>query len=78
MSATSIEFQLSLYEISAIAEAVEAYGQLAGFLVEEHEDKVIVTVTDPHPEVPDLVDHFANHVLWSSITTARRSEEAAQ
>ncbi len=74
----TLTFNLSLYDLDAIAEAVGAYEQLAGFVVEESPEQVRVVLTDPHPDVPDLPDHFANHVLWATITRQRRSEEAAQ
>ncbi len=77
-SPTVITFAKSLYDADALAQSIDAYEALAGFVVEESPDELRVTITDPHPDVADLTDHFANHVLWATITTRRRNEEAAQ
>ena len=43
----TLTFNLSLYDLDAIAEAVGAYEQLAGFVVEESPEQVRVVLTDP-------------------------------
>lgn len=74
--AVTLEFSRSLYAEDAVAEAVSAYGQLARFHVESSEHTVSVAIHSPHPKVPDLADHFANHVLFATVGLERRGELA--
>lgn len=73
MSEHVLDFSTSLYDRDAVEAAAAAYAQLATFELEASESQVVVKISDPHPGVPDLVDHFANHVLHASITGGRRS-----
>lgn len=73
-SATRLEFSRSLYSETAVQEAVSAYAQLAVFHVEATEHTVSVTVSEPHPDLADLADHFANHVLFSTVGEERRGQ----
>ena len=72
-----IDFSRSVYAASAVEAAVAAWSQLGRFTVEASADTLHVTVADPHPGVPDLLDHFANHALFLSIQDARRSAGAS-
>ena len=72
--ATVLEFSRSLYNEAAVHEAVSAYEQLAVFHVEATAHTVSVTVSDPHPELADLADHFANHVLFATVGSERRGQ----
>jgi hypothetical protein len=54
------------------------YRELAGFVVQETAEAYEVSLTDLDPEVEDLADHFANHVLWATITGRRREAGAAR
>ena len=69
---TVLTFHRSLYSAAALGAAVEAYRALAASIdVVEREHEFSVTFTEPDPEVPDLLDAFANHVLFE--TAAARS-----
>lgn len=72
--AIRLEFSRSLYSESAVQDAVAAYDELAVFVVEANEHTVCVTVADPHPDLTDLADHFANHVLFSTVGGERRGQ----
>ncbi len=69
-----LEFSRSLYSEAAVQEAVLAYAELAVFHVEASEHTVSVTVSEPHPDLTDLADHFANHVLFSTVGEERRGQ----
>jgi hypothetical protein len=69
---TVLIFHRSLYSEAAMHTAVEAYRGLAASIeVVERDQEFAVTFTDPDPDVPDLLDAFANHVLFE--TAAARS-----
>jgi hypothetical protein len=70
-----LDFSRSLYDLDAVQAAAVAYAELATFEVESTESQVTVRMADPHPDVPDLVDHFTNHVLYATVTGRRRSAE---
>lgn len=72
-----LDFSRSIYDLDAVRAAAEAYSGLATFEVESTDGEVTVHVSGLHPDVPDLVDHFANHVLHATITGRRRSAEGA-
>ncbi len=76
MSEQVLDFSRSLYDLDAVEAAAAAYAELATFAIEASDGQVTVKVTDAHPGVPDLVDHFANHVLHASVTARRRSATA--
>lgn len=76
-AAAIVDFSRSLYDAAAVQAAVAAYSDLARFEVEASDTQVTVAVHDPHPEVADLADHFANHVLHESVAIARRGGEAS-
>jgi hypothetical protein len=71
-------FSRSLYNAHAIEQTVAAYEELASFTVKVDQYSVRVGISDPDPGIADLADHFANHALHLSITTARRAIEGAQ
>ena len=72
-----IEFSRSLYAPEAVREAIAAYAGLGRFSFEETEGELSVLIEDPHPDIQDLADHFANHALYATITMRRRSIEGA-
>lgn len=73
-TAPTLDFSRSLYDVAAVEEAVQAYAEFASFDVDVTESQVTVELRDPHPDVPDLADHFANHVLHASVARARRAQ----
>ncbi len=73
--AVQLDFSRSLYDLDAVQAAALAYAELATFEVESTESQVTVRVADAHPDVPDLVEHFTNHVLYATVTGRRRSAE---
>lgn len=70
-----LDFSRSLYDLDAVESAASAYGELATFEVESTDEIVTVRLSGLHPGVPDLLDHFTNHVLYATITGRRRSAE---
>lgn len=74
-AAAIMDFSRSLYDAAAVQAAVAAYAELARFEVAESDTQVTVSIHEPHPEVADLADHFANHVLHESVARARRGVE---
>ena len=73
--AVQLDFSRSLYDLGAVQAAAAAYGELATFEVESTDALVTVRLSGLHPGVPDLLDHFTNHVLFATITARRRSAE---
>lgn len=73
--AVQLDFSRSLYDLDAVQAAAAAYAELATFEVESTDSQVTVRVSDPHPGVPDLVDHFSNHALYATVTGRRRAAE---
>lgn len=70
--ADRVLFSRALYLADAVGAAVEAYGELATFAVVELDDEVAVDISDPDPEVAEvLVDEFCNHVLHETIVRLR-------
>ena len=62
-----LRFHRSLYSEGAIAAAAVAYAELAEAIeVEAGEIEITVTFTAPDPEVPELLDAFANHALFET------------
>ena len=72
MSEQTIEFSRSLYDPEAIDEAVAAFGALATFAVVATEAHVRVTMSEPDPDVADvLVDELCNHALAHTVSRHR-------
>jgi hypothetical protein len=74
---TELAFSRSLYTPEAVRDAVAAYQELARFEVLEGGDDVQVRVSDPDPEVNDLLDEFCNHVLFETVKQFRAVKEPA-
>jgi len=74
----TLHFSRSIYDADAVQQTVAAYAALGTFTVNVDDHSVVVELSNPSPDIPDLADHFANHVLHLSITTARRAIEGAQ
>ena len=63
-----MRFEKAFYQRAGIDAAIEAYGQLAVFNVEEEERAFMVHFRDceeAHTEA--IADHFGNHVLFASL-----------
>lgn len=70
--AERVLFSRALYLPEAVRAAVDAYGGLATFAVEQSGDDVAVDISDLDPEVASvLVDEFCNHVLHETIVRLR-------
>ncbi len=66
-----IALSRSLYRPDAVAAAAAAYGALARIEVAEGEHEVVVTLSDSHPDIPDLLDAFCNHALYETVLRHR-------
>jgi hypothetical protein len=74
--ATELSFSRSLYTPAAVRQAVAAYQELAKFDVVDGGDELLVKISDPDPEVFDLLDEFCNHVLFETVTEFRADKES--
>ena len=64
----TMRFEKAFYQRAGIDAAVEAYGQLAVFRVEEKERAFLVNITDCEEQHTEAIaDHFGNHVLFASL-----------
>ncbi len=74
-----VRFARDLYSPAGVQAAVDAYGELATFEVELKDDEIVVSISEPDPDIADaLVDEFLNHALHETITRHRaRSAEGA-
>jgi len=64
----ALAFSRDLYAAEAVDEAVRAYAGLARFAVSQGGADVLVEVSEPDPEVADvLLDEFCNHVLNETV-----------
>lgn len=75
--AVEVSFSRSLYPPEAVREAVAAYQELAKFDVVDGGDDMLVKISDPDPEVTDLLDEFCNHVLFETVKQFRAAKESA-
>jgi len=75
--AIELSFSRSLYTPEAVRDAVAAYQALARFEVIEGGDDMQVRVSEPDPEVNDLLDEFCNHVLFETVQQFRATKEPA-
>ncbi len=62
----------SLYAPDAISEAVEAFASIATLELTREASETRVEVSWTDPEIPDLLDHFCNHILHHSIVASRQ------
>lgn len=68
----TLELSRSLYDPDAVAEAVAAFQNLATIEVEATEARLRVTITDPDPDVADvLADELCNHALAHTVARHR-------
>jgi len=74
----TLQFSRSLYDVAAVEATVAAFAALATWSVSEDESGIKVEMRDPSGDIDDLADHFANHVLHTSITMTRRAALGAQ
>lgn len=67
-----IRFARSLYDRRAVERAVEAFAALGTFTVTVEDDAIVVAVSDPDPDVEDvLADELSNHALANTVTLSR-------
>lgn len=67
-------FSRSLYAVGAVEAAAQAFGHLAKLEIRRHENETELVVSEPDPEVAEvLLDEIANHVLFATITRHRGS-----
>jgi hypothetical protein len=74
--AMELSFSRSLYTPEAVRDAVAAYQELARFELLEGGDEMRVMVSEPDPEVSDLLDEFCNHVLFETVKHFRAAKES--
>ncbi len=68
----SLVFDHSLYSAAEVKGAVDAFGHLANFSLEENDGASTVTISDIQNDYTDiLVDSFANYALEASIVANR-------
>jgi hypothetical protein len=59
-----INFNTDFYNLNAVAEGVEAYGDLADFVIKKDNNAVTVELSDIDSDVKDVIeDEFSNYVL---------------
>jgi hypothetical protein len=75
--AAQLSFSRSLYTPEAVRAAVTAYQELAEFDVVDRGDDFLVNISNPDPEVSDLLDEFCNHVLFETVKQFRAGKESA-
>ena len=69
----SLVFVHSLYDPAEVKGAVEAFGHLANFSLEEGDGESLVTIDEIQKDYKDiLVDSFANYALEASIVANRK------
>jgi len=69
----SLVFSHSLYAAAEVKSAVDAFGHLAQFSLEESEGESVVTISEIQDDyVEILVDSFANYALEASIVATRK------
>jgi hypothetical protein len=70
--AERLELSSSLYSEDAVRKTVEAFAHLGKLELEEREDAMVLTLSEPDPEVADeLIHEIANHAL--ALTVQGRS-----
>lgn len=77
MAESKLFFSRSLYADDAVFAAVEAYEQLATFVVSTREHDLEVTVSNLNPDFEgSVVDEFSNHVLYETVQRRREAASA--
>ena len=73
--AETLDFSRSLYLPEAVQAAADAFAELASLTVSPHEGGVLVSISDPDPELADvLADELANHALHETIIRPRSGD----
>ena len=72
--ADTLCFSHSLYEHDAVVAAAEAFEGLVTIQVQKSDSETRVQIDWFSAEIPDVLDHFCNHVLHHSIVALRRRE----
>lgn len=71
--AERLVFSRSLYSPEAVDESARAFAHLAKLEVKVHDDAVELSMSEPDPELSDvLLDEIANHVLAGTIARGRK------
>jgi hypothetical protein len=71
----TLSFARDLYSAEAVDEAVKAYAGLAQFAVSQVESDLVVQVSEPDPDVADvLADEFCNHVLNETVRLRQKGQ----
>lgn len=71
--AERVLFSRSLYAPEAVEASAQAFAHLAKLQVTIHDDAVELTMSEPDPELADvLLDEIANHVLAGTIARGRK------
>ncbi len=72
--AETLRFSRSLYAPDAVEAAAQAFAHLAKITVTRHEAETELVMSEPDPELSDvLLDEIANHALFQTITRRRGS-----
>ena len=74
----TLSFSNSLYDHAAVVAAAAAFEAIATLQVHASDTETRVQIDWIDPEVPDLLDHFCNHVLHHTIVASRQREGAGQ
>ena len=65
-------FSRSLYAVEAVEASAAAFGHLAKLEVRRHENETELVVSEPDPEVAEVIlDEIANYALHATITQRR-------
>ena len=72
-----LDLSRSLYDLGAVEATAETFVELATIEVEASEHHIRVRISDAHPGLADLADHFANHVLHATVVSRRRVAEGS-
>jgi hypothetical protein len=71
--AEAMTFARSLYSPEAVRAAAEAFAELAKIEVTVAEDEIQLAVSEPDPDVADVLeDELANFALAETVVRARR------
>lgn len=66
--AERLELSTSLYSADAVRKTVETFGHLGKLELEERDGALVLTLTEPDPEVADeLIHEIANHALALTV-----------
>jgi hypothetical protein len=70
-----LDLSRSLYDLGAVESTATTFVELDTIVVEASEHHILVRISDPHPGLADLADHFANHALHATVLARRQAAE---